>query len=77
MPRVGNRQFAYTPEGLAQARAESGRTGQKVIYETDTAALIGDDLEKEAMGRRGNRNNTGMTPRERNRRQRPTRGKRY
>jgi hypothetical protein len=31
MPKVGEEEFDYTPEGIAEAKAESLRTGQPMI----------------------------------------------
>lgn len=31
MPRVGNKEFAYTAKGVAQAKAEAKKTGRKVV----------------------------------------------
>lgn len=31
MPRVGNKRFAYTPEGYREAQEYARKTGQKVV----------------------------------------------
>lgn len=32
MPKVGKKEFAYTPKGMAQAKAEAKKKGVKVKY---------------------------------------------
>jgi len=32
MPKVGKKEFAYTPKGMAQAKAAAKKTGMKVQY---------------------------------------------
>jgi hypothetical protein len=82
MPKVGTKQFPYTEEGLAMAREEAELVGEPIVYETDTARKVGQDMERDTTGRRGNRNNTRMAPRTRDTkqtrdtRQRPTRTRR-
>ena len=77
MPKVGTKHFPYTEEGLAMAREEAELVGHPIVYETDTARMVGEDMGRNGTRKRENRNNTKMAPRERNRRQRPTRGMRY
>jgi hypothetical protein len=36
MPKVGNKHFPYTPEGMRQAREEALRTGKRVIITKKT-----------------------------------------
>jgi hypothetical protein len=77
MPRVGNKRFPYTPEGYKQAAQEKKRTGMDIEYETGTAELLGDDLERMATNKRPTNNNARMAPRQKNRTQRPSRRMRY
>jgi hypothetical protein len=32
MPKVGKKEFAYTPKGMAMAKAEAKKTGKKMKY---------------------------------------------
>ena len=32
MPRVGNKHYAYTPAGMAKAKAAAKKRGKKVAY---------------------------------------------
>jgi hypothetical protein len=32
MPKVGKKEYAYTPKGMAQAKAEAKKKGMKVQY---------------------------------------------
>jgi hypothetical protein len=32
MPKVGKKEFAYTPKGKAMAKAEAKKTGKKMKY---------------------------------------------
>jgi len=31
MPKVGMKEFAYTPKGMAMAKAEAKKTGKKMV----------------------------------------------
>lgn len=32
MPKVGNKHYAYTPKGMAKAKADAKKKGKKVKY---------------------------------------------
>ena len=44
MPKVGTKHFPYTEEGLAMAREEAELVGEPIVYETDTARMVGEDM---------------------------------
>jgi len=64
MPRVGNKQFPYTPEGLSQARAEARLTGMPISGETPMVSKLLDEEDtmspKDTMKRRTLRTNNRM-----------------
>lgn len=37
MPKVGKKEYAYTPKGMAQAKADAKKKGMKVSYGKSTA----------------------------------------
>ena len=46
MPKVGNKDFPYTPEGMRAAREEAKRTGLPVEAENDTVGKLMDEEEQ-------------------------------
>ena len=46
MPKVGNKDFPYTPEGMRAAREEAKRTGLPVEAENDTVGKLLDEEEQ-------------------------------
>ena len=66
MPKVGTKQFPYTPEGIAMAKAEARMTGLPMVGETP---LVENMLREEEGGRtrnkkarRGMSGNRGTNP---------------
>ena len=41
MPKVNGKEFAYTPEGIAKAKAEGKRMGKKVEYHGGGGLIAG------------------------------------
>ena len=46
MPRVGNKHFAYTPEGKAKAKAAAKSTGETVQYDYSGPEMKGSKPRK-------------------------------
>ena len=62
---------------LVQGKKNVMITGATGAGKTSYCYMVGEDMGRNGTRKRENRNNTKMAPRERNRRQRPTRGMRY
>ena len=52
MPRVGNKHFAYTPEGKAKAKAAAKSTGETVKYDYSGPEMKGTKPRKSSKARR-------------------------
>ncbi len=40
MPKVGMKEFAYTPKGMAMAKMEAKKTGKKMVKKTAKRGMI-------------------------------------
>jgi hypothetical protein len=41
MPKVGMKEFAYTPKGMAMAKAEAKKTGKKMVNKKSSPKKMG------------------------------------
>lgn len=39
MPKVGMKEFAYTPKGMAMAKMEAKKTGKKMVVKKQTKRM--------------------------------------